>query len=158
MKKIVSLITIAIVAVVLVCCSQSSAAKKVAISFLQAYYVDKDFDKAKEYSTEASHSSIEYKEMMLMMSPVSESSQIKFFEYQSIEVDKNRATCRYMVLGEIRVLYLSKINRKWLVDMPESTIIEPTASLSLTSGQGGFASAQSEPIRLSDIPTVEETK
>jgi hypothetical protein len=135
-------------------CGDNRSAKRVAKSFLQSYYVNDDFEAAKKVSTESTYETLDFKAMMFELNPNSESDSIREFKINRMEVKKTKAVCFYEVIGSERRLNLSKVNGKWFVDMPERTLVEPGLSLSQSSGTGGFASAQSEPIQLKNAPDV----
>ncbi len=150
-RKISILVAIAIVSLFSTSCSKR-AAKETAKAFLQSYYVDNDFEAAKAFSTEGTHETLDFKAMMFTLNPNSESESIQEFKIKKMDVRKSKAVCFYEVVGEERRLNLSKVDDKWLVDMPENATIEPGLSLSQSTNQGGFTSAMSEPIKLKDIP------
>ncbi len=150
-RKISILVVIAIVSLFSASCSKR-AAKETAKAFLQSYYVDNDFEAAKAFSTESTHETLDFKAMMFTLNPNSESESIQEFKYKKMDMLKTKAVCFYEVVGEERRLNLSKIDGKWLVDMPETAMIEPALSMSQSRNTGGFASATSDPIKLKDVP------
>jgi hypothetical protein len=155
MKKIVLFATVVVMALCFLSCRNSAAVKDVSQKFLQAYYVDNDFNAAKDLSTDATKEGLDYKAMLFAANPNSEEESLKAFEIKKIEAKKTKAICFYEIEGQERRLNLRKVNNAWLVDMPESASGDPELSLSQSGETGGFASASSEPVRLGDIPIVE---
>ncbi len=140
-------------------CGEKGKVKQVAKDFLQAYYIENDFEKAKEFSTIETYNTLDTKALLFAMTPNSESEQIQSFKIKKVEIseDKKHAACHYMVLDQERTLLLSLTDGKWLVDMPENMSVEPALSLSQSANAGGFASATSAPIRLRDVPREGDT-
>jgi hypothetical protein len=151
-SRFVAIVLLVFAVPFLVSCGDNRSAKRTARAFLQSYYVDNDFDGAKLVSTEATFQTLDFQAMLFVLNPHSASESIQDFRIRRMDTRKTKATCFYEVIGQERRLNLRKVQGKWLVDMPEGLVREPGFSLSQTSGQGGFASAQSEPIRLRDVP------
>ncbi len=152
MKKFFLLAVIIGLASLFSSCS-NAAVKEVSQNFLQAYYVDNNFEAAKALATEATHEGLDYKAMLFAFNPNAEAESLKEFKIKKIESKKTKAVCFYEIDGQQRRLNLRKVNGAWLVDMPESTTMNPELSLSQSGETGGFASASSEPVRLNEIPT-----
>ena len=156
MKQILSFFRwsgLVVLAVLLASCGNQRSAKRVATAFLQSYYVDNDFETAMALSTEATQEPLAFRAQLFLLNPHSGAESIEGFKFKKIDVKKTKAVCFYEVIGAERRLNLSKVNGQWLVDMPERTTMDPAFSLSpQAGGTGGFASAESEPIRLKDIP------
>ena len=152
MKKTLYISSVVIWTVFVVSCGDQRSVRQTAHAFLQSYYVNNDFDGAKKISTESTYDVLDFKAMMFMLNPNSESESIHAFELKRIDVRKTKAVCFYEVIGQERRLNLSKVNGKWLVDMPENATIEPGLSLSQSRNAGGFASATSNPVKLRDVP------
>ena len=129
-------------------------ARRVAEQFLQAYYVDNDFNAAAEFVTEASVENLKQTALLLEFDPASRIGIFESFEIISVDAQKSKAICYYAVDGVKRRLLLSKIDGCWLVDMP-GDVTREGADLSLTLSpinSGGFASAESELTRIGDVP------
>jgi hypothetical protein len=152
MKKILHIILLPALLLMLASCGEQRSVKRVARAFLQSYYVNNDFETAKQVSTEDTHETLDFKAMMFMLNPNSESESINTFKIIKVEAKKTKAICIYEVIGAERRLNFSKVNGKWLVDMPENASIEPGLSLSQSRDMGGFTSAMSDPIKLKDVP------
>ncbi|MDR2908039.1 MAG: hypothetical protein LBU91_08645 [Bacteroidales bacterium] len=155
---------IAILPLLLISCGQRQAVKQVADAFLQAYYVDHKFDVARAFCTQASYENIDFRATLFTLNPNADAESVNAFEILDFEILKTKAECTYQVLSkdgqtikgnQKRRLNLSKVNNKWLVDMPETTTSNQDGMLSLSFSileSGGFASAESAPTRLGDIP------
>ncbi len=120
-------------------------AERTARQFLKAYYVDLDFDRALELSTEDSHQGIYYKKNMTSLSPYAkdEVPELNVLEVIIDPDDGNYAYCAYELNGYPRMLPLQKHDGKWLVDT-DSDAIEGMGSSSMTGvSEIGFASAAS---------------
>jgi hypothetical protein len=139
-------------------CNGHRSVKRVADAFLQAYYVSFDFDAAKSFSTVVTHDNIDTRAMMFHINPHASSQGFGSFSITDVEVRQTKAAVFYKVGDLNRRLNLSLVNGKWLVDMPETPMLNPELSLSPTRNVGGFASATSEPIRLGDVPTTSESE
>jgi hypothetical protein len=133
-------------------CGDQRSVKRTARAFLHSYYIDGDFETAKKNSTRLTHENIEMREMLLRLNPNSETDRFRNFSIHNADIRRTKAVVFYVVDDIERRLNLSKIDGKWLVDMPESTSLDPGFSLSPIRGGRGFASATSEPTRLRDVP------
>jgi hypothetical protein len=143
----------------LISCSGDSP-KKVATNFLQAYYIDHDFARAGELSTPATHEHIGEWILLFELTPkeiLNNDFYFDSFEILETDVRKTKATVDYRVNITHRQLLLSKVDGRWLVDMSaEASFGNQQFSLSLNKPQtGGFASAESQSIRLGDTPKDE---
>jgi len=148
MKRIFFLLVLS--SVFLTACNSNRDAMSVARGFLQAYYIDYDFDRARALSTVATHEHMQQWIMIFEMTP-RELSHLNFssFEIDEIEVLATRATVHYRVDCTRRRLFLRQINGRWFVDMPADIADNRFHSLSLNRPQsGGFASATSRPTRI----------
>lgn len=125
-----------------------SKAERTARQFLKAYYVELDFDRALELSTEDSHEGIYYKRNMTSLSPYAK-DEVPELEVLDVIIDPddgNYAYCAYEINGQPKMLPMQKHNGKWLVDT-DSEAIEGTASASAIGvSEIGFASAVSSEI------------
>ena len=132
------------------CSSDERRVTNTAREFLQAYYIDYDFDRARALSTVGTHEHMQQWIMVFELTP-RELTHLNFgsFEIESVEVLSTRATVIYLVDNTRRHLLLRRISNKWLVDMPVETSDNRLFSLSLNRPQtGGFTSAQSRPTRI----------
>lgn len=128
-------------------------AEQTARQFLKAYYVDLDFDKAMELSTEDSHEGILYKKNMSALSPYAK-DEVPELNVIDVVIDPdngNYAYCAYEVNGRPRMLPLQKHEGRWLVDT-DSDAIEGQSGGASASGvaQAGAAAAVSSEI----LPTT----
>ena len=154
MKRVLFLFALA--SVLLTSCNSNRDAMSVARDFLQAYYIDYDFDRARARSTVATHEHMQEWILIFELTPRS-LTHLNFssFEIEGVDVLTNRATVNYRVDNTQRQLLLRKINGRWLVDMPIDVATNRLFSLSHNRPDtGGFASAQSQPTRLGG-PTEE---
>jgi len=141
---------------VLVSCGDQRSIKRTAHAFLQHYYVDNNFEAAKTVSTRMTHENIDTRAMIFRLNPNSVSNRFSHFKIDSKEVRNTKAVVFYTLDDNVeRQLNLSKVNGTWLVDMPENFSTNPVFSISPLRSSGGFASAVSEPIRLSDVPSYD---
>ena len=155
-KTLITLVTIVLGSWLLGSCGDNSA-KRVAQQFLQLYYIDNDFDAVAELVTEASLEPLAHTAMMFEFDPSSRLDMFQAFKILSMDVQKSKAICYYEVDGVKRRVLLSKIDGQWFVDMPgDVTRDGADLSLSLTApNSGGFASAESEFVRVGDVPERE---
>ena len=117
-------------ALLLNACSLSKA-ERTARQFLKAYYVELDFDRALELSTEDSHEGIYYKKNMTALSPYAK-DEVPTLEVLDVIIDPddgNYAYCAYEINGQPKMLPMQKHNGKWLVDT-DSEAIEGAAGMS----------------------------
>jgi len=148
MKKIFFLLALS--SVLLTACGGNRDAMNVARDFLQAYYIDHDFDRARTLSTVATHDHMEEWIMIFNLTPRDMNPHL-FSELvvEDIEVMTARATVNYRVDNTRRQLLLRQTGGNWLVDMPSDLATNRLFSLSLNRPDtGGFASAESRPFRL----------
>lgn len=120
-------------------------AERTARQFLKAYYVELDFDRALELSTEDSHEGIYYKKNMTSLSPYAkdEVPELEVLEVIIDPDDGHYAYCAYEINGHPKMLPLQKHDGKWLVDT-DSEAIEGMMSSSMSGvAEIGFASAAS---------------
>ena len=131
-------------AVLLTGCSIHKA-ERTARKFLEAYYIDLDFDRALELSTEDSHQGIYYKKSMTAFSPYAK-DEVPELEVLDVIIDPddgNYAYCAYEVNGIPKMLPLQKHDGQWLVDT-DSEAIEGSMGTSASGvTQAGVASAVS---------------
>ncbi|MDE5605909.1 MAG: hypothetical protein K2I68_01235, partial [Bacteroidales bacterium] len=105
-------------AVLLLGACSISKAERTARKFLKAYYVELDFDRALELSTEDSHAGIYYKKNMTSRSPYAK-DEVPELEVLDVIIDPddgNYAYCAYEINGVPKMLPMQKHNGKWLVD------------------------------------------
>jgi len=142
--------------VLLSSCGDQRVVNRTASAFLQSFYVENNFEAAKAISTQMTHEHINTRAMMFHLNPNSATSRFSSFKINNKEVRNTKAVVFYILDGNVeRQLNLSKIDRTWLVDMPEHISTNPVFSISPIRGGGGFASAMSEPIRLGDVPSYD---
>lgn len=121
-------------------------AERTARKFLKAYYVELDFDRALELSTEDSHEGIYYKKNMTALSPYAkdEVPELKVLEVIIDPDDGHYAYCAYEVNGYPKMLPLQKHDGVWLVDTDYETIEGGSGNASMTGvSEIGFAAAAS---------------
>ncbi len=121
-------------------------AERTARQFLKAYYIDLDFDKAMELSTEDSHKGILYKKNMSALSPYAkdEAPKLTVFDVLIDPDNGDYAYCAYEVNGHPRMLPLQKHDGKWVVDTDEDSIEGDNSRMSASGvAQVGFATAAS---------------
>ena len=143
-------LSLLIVVLALGCSGNQKKATAIAKSFLQAYYVDLDFETAKQLSSEASQGAISEQAEVVALNPYAqeETPDIIFKTLKIDPEEPHRAVCTYLVNRVERTLPLRKFDKLWLVHLPQGTVeTEGTDMLELQSGnQGGFAAAASGPI------------
>lgn len=127
-------------------------AERTARQFLKAYYVDLDFDRALELSTQDSHEGIYYKKNMTALSPYAK-EEAPTLEVLDVIIDPDDGTyayCAYELNGQPKMLPLQKHDGKWLVDT-DSEAIEGSMGMSASGvSEIGFASAASSDV----LPTT----
>lgn len=132
------------------CRSNQNKAETAARAFLQAYYVDLDFTKALQLSSDASHPAIGEKQEAAALNPYArqETPDIVFKSVEIDPKDPQKASCTYLADGMEKTLPLRKLNKKWLVHVPQGTVeSEGIEIMELSSGRhGGFAAAASGPV------------
>jgi hypothetical protein len=134
-------------------CSNQEA-KNVAQQFLQFYYIDNNFEAAANLATEATREGLSHTMLLFEFDPTSRIDMFRSFSIVSMSVQTDKAICYYEVDNVRRRLLLSKVNGRWLVDMPgHVTRSDLDFSLTLSPpNSGGFASAESEMTRIGDVP------
>jgi hypothetical protein len=121
--------------------------------------VENNFEAARPISTPITQENIDKIAMMFHWNPNSTEYRFNNFKITNSEIRATRAVVFYTLDNEVdRRLNLSKVDGKWLVDMSEAVSLNPTFSLSPTNATGGFASAQSEFVRVGDIPEPTESE
>jgi hypothetical protein len=153
-----ALLSVLLSSLLLASCGNRSA-ENIARIFLQAWYIDHDFDKAIALSTPATHEHIHEWVMLFSHTPRESGLYFETLELEKTDVLQTRASAHYMVDNTRRELLLRKIDGKWLVDMPVDVLSGGRRfSLSLSNpNTGGFASAQSQPARLGSTRPIEES-
>lgn len=133
-------------------CSSEKNAEKVASSFLKAYYVDMDYEKAKEMAISNSHDEIDSRAEISAMNPYAkeELPSVQFKEVRFDESDPDKAICLYTLNRAEKELLMRKVSGKWLVEITGASV-ESSSSIqggySLSTGtETGFASAASGPV------------
>lgn len=145
---------LAIAAWLMVSCNgYKKEAAATAKAFLQAYYVDLDFNKALQLSSEASQAAIREQADMIALNPYAKDETPDLVSV-GIEMDKdNPETAVYVYTCDRikRQLPLRRFNGKWLIDLRGGTVEAGGNSgdfLQLSpSGESGFASAVSGEIK-----------
>ncbi len=131
-------------ALLLGACSLSKA-ERTARQFLKAYYVELDFDRALELSTEDSHQGIYYKKNMTALSPYAK-DEVPALEVLDVIIDPddgNYAYCAYEINGQPKMLPLQKHDGKWLVDTDSEAVEGSMSSSASGVSEIGIASAAS---------------
>lgn len=134
------------------CCGNKKEAMTTAKAFLQAYYVDLDFNKAPQLSSDASHAAITDQAKMISLNPYAgeETPDIVFVELTVDKDNSNTATCTYTCNRVERTLPLRNFNGKWLIDLGSGTVETGGSSEFMQLSQdnlNGFASATSGEIK-----------
>jgi hypothetical protein len=152
-KTLKTLILIMVGSLLMFSC-EGNGAKRVAKDFLQTYYIDLNFDEATKLATENSQDHLNERILFFNMNPYSRDEKFTRFEIREVDAQKTKASVIYTVDNLTRKLLLSRIGGQWLVDMPFEVANNGLEfSLSLTKPDtGGFASAESRPMRVGDIP------
>lgn len=132
------------------CHSDQKQATTVAQTFLQAYYIDFDFDKAMALSSEASHAAIAEQAQMASLNLYAEHEKPEII-FKKLEIDPEtpmRATCTYTCNQAERTLPLRRFKDRWLIDVPYGTVETGGSNLLnlSTESHGGFAAAASGPV------------
>ena len=132
------------------CSGNIRKAEHTAKDFLQAYYVDLDFEKALSLSTDVSHAAIYEQAELISLNPYAK-DEVPDIVFKGVEIEgqnNERAIYTYLANRVERTLPLRKLNGVWLVDLQYGTV-ESTGGemMELSSGQqGGFAAAASGPV------------
>lgn len=150
-RQAISLLTIVVIAVsALGCGNNQKKAAAVARSFLQAYYVDLDFETATRLSSEVSRQAIADQAEMVALNPYAR-EEVPTITFKTLKIDPeepNRAVCTYLANRVERTLPLRRFNKLWLVHLPYGTVETGGSDMmELQSGnQGGFAASASGPV------------
>ena len=133
------------------CSNDKRVATSTAKSFLQAYYVDLDFDRALQLSNDASHSAIIEQAEIVALNPYAkeETPIISFLSLSLNKDNPHNATYTYTCNRTERTLPLQKTNGKWFVDL-QGGLVETCGNnefSTLSTNEGGFASAASGEIK-----------
>lgn len=134
------------------CTSDKKDASSTAKAFLQAYYVDLNFEEALRLSSESSWQVIIDQKEISHLNPYAkeETPDIVFTTIQMESKGATKATCIYTCNRVERKLPLKKINGVWRVDLNGNTV--ETAGneghfISLQPTGSGFSSAVSGEIK-----------
>ena len=128
MKKLLTLVVIAIAIISLNACKHADTPEKVAEKFLK-HINKKEFTDAKKLATDSSAASIDMLESFSKMG----GDQAKESKIENLKCTENgnKATCNYNENGEAKKLDLVKKDGKWLVEMkkesPDMSTTEPVA-------------------------------
>lgn len=143
-------LSFAVIAVFATSCSRDKKeAATTAKAFLQAYYVDLDFNKALQLSSEASQAAIREQADMTALNPYAkeESPDIVF---GGVTINNpNTATCNYTCNRVKRNLPLRKLNEKWIIDLGGKSVETASSKgdffeLVSDNGNGFFSVASGE--------------
>ena len=129
-------------------CTGEGKAGKTAKAFLQAYYTDLDFAKAKTYATSESASLIDERRDMTALNPYAK-SEVPTIVFRTLQVGESKTTAEafYTLNRAERTLYLQKVDGQWKVDLQKEATLRNEGMQQLADGVGGgFASAASGPI------------
>ena len=134
------------------CKGDTSKAAATATAFLQAYYVDLDFDRAKSLCADNSKAAVAEQAETIALNPYAkeETPNIVFKTVEINPDNANMANCLYTCNRVERKLPLRKYNGKWLVDLQGSTgdTVGNSDFIQLSQeGANGFASAVSGEIK-----------
>ena len=134
------------------CKGDTSKAAATAKAFLQAYYVDLDFDRAKSLCADNSKAAIADQAETIALNPYAkeETPNIVFKTVEITPDNTNMANCLYTCNRVERKLPLRKYNGKWLIDLQGSTVETAGSSdfIQLSQeGANGFTSAASGEIK-----------
>ena len=135
------------------CGNDKKAATSTAKSFLQAYYVDLDFEKALRLSSDNSHNAITEQAQMMALNPYAkeETPDIVFKTLETNTDNPHVASYIYTCNRVERKLPLRKLKGKWSVDLQggivETNGIENDFVELSSDGTNGFASATSGKIK-----------
>ena len=142
------------VAVILMtaCGNDKKEATSTAKAFLQAYYVDLDFEKALRLSSDNSHDAITEQAQMIALNPYAKEETPDII-FKTLETDPNNANLANYIYTCNRIerkLLLYKLNGKWRVEIGNGSIKTMGNSNFIQLPQGesnGFASASSGEIK-----------
>lgn len=137
-------------ALVFCSCGGKHRAKKTAKTFLEAYYMELDFEKARGLATEPSFEIINNKKELSALNPYAK-EEVPEVEIKELKLDKengDKAVCIYNVNRATKTLHLVKEKGIWRADLAEERRERDADMIHLpSSGDGGFASAASGPIK-----------
>lgn len=130
------------------CKNSARDAEHVAETFLQAYYMDLDFDKAISLCTEDSKEAIREQAKMVSLNPYAkeELPELTFTGVSEEESSSDNAVFSYQKNRAERTLPLIRLDGRWLVDLQGGTVemCGENDMLDLSSfGSAGFASSES---------------
>lgn len=129
MKKVLSLVIVAMVLVAVAACGKKNTPETVAKSFLEQLS-KKDYDKAKEFATAESATNLD----MLKSNPAKE--ELKF-EVKDSKIEGDAATVNYTENGTAKVLNLVKVNDEWKVkyekEMPPMDLTDDSTQTDSTA-------------------------
>ncbi len=143
------------VAVILMtaCGNDKKEATSTAKAFLQAYYVDLDFEKALRLSSDNSHNAITEQAQMMALNPYAK-EETPDIVFKTLEKDSKNSHVAYYIYTcnrSERKLPLRKLNGKWLIDLQGGTVemggVENDFTELPSDGINGFASAVSGEIK-----------
>lgn len=136
-----------VVVLALGCSGNQKKATATAKSFLQAYYVDLDFETAKQLCSDISQPAISEQAKMVALNPYAK-EEIPDITFKTMEIDPeepHRAVCTYLVNRVERILPLRKFEDVWLVHLPQGSVETGGADMMelQVGNHGGFAAAAS---------------
>lgn len=137
----------AIILLAVSCKGDTTKAAATAKAFLQAYYVDLDFDRAKSLCSDNSKAAVAEQAEMVALNPYAkdEVPDIVFKQLNLNANNPNTAVFIYTVNRAERSLPLRKFNKIWLVDLQGGTV-EMGGNLNRielgSDVRGGFAASQ----------------
>ena len=139
-------------ALLMACGANVRKVEHTAKDFLQAYYVDLDFEKALSLSTDVSHAAIYEQAELISLNPYAK-DEVPDIVFKGVEIDDQnavKATCTYLVNRVERTLPLRKVEGLWLVDLQGGSVESggnESSLMGLSLGEkGGFTSSVSGPI------------
>ena len=148
------LFTLLILSAVLFSSCTDRAPERAARQFLQLYYIDHDFSAVKELVTESSLENLRQNALLFEFNPIAQMDAFQTFEIIEMNVQNTVAIADFRVDDVRRRLMLRRIDGRWLVDISNEVTqqgFDFSTSLSPPTG-GGFASAESEFVRVGDVP------
>ncbi|MCM1170013.1 MAG: hypothetical protein NC324_08780 [Bacteroides sp.] len=106
------------------CNRPQKKAMSTAKAFLQAYYLDLDFEKAFILSSDASHAVIADQAEIMNLNPYAkeETPEIVIEKVELAQNNSNAATCTYTCNRVERRLPLIKLSGRWIVNLEGKTI------------------------------------
>lgn len=131
------------------CNSNRKAAENTAQSFLQAYYIDLDFEKAKSLCSSVSQEAIDDQAAMVSLNPYAK-DETPNIVVRKTEINPDNpalAKCTYHYNRVERVLPLRRLNNVWVVDLGGNTVESASSGGGFVTlsqdGTNGFASSAS---------------